>query len=300
MRIFWILLVIGCLYPSTYAFPRPVSLPAHLIDVHVHVWDPIPNDPSFRNSLLAAFDTFHLQRAVVSGPDALVPGVVSLAPNRLLGGFVYGAGYNLPPPATLRDLFAAKRLAVLGEIDAAWRGEPLDSNFLDAYWGLSETQDIPAFIFTGLAPPGTQYQPCCPRYRTHLGRPEQLEEVLIRHPKLRVNLMQAGWPYREETIALMHTYPELYADLGNIAGNPRIPREEFYDYLRALMRAGLGKRLMFGSGLSIDEWQAKIGGILAAIEGASFLTAEERADIFYNNAARFLRLNHEGIAKPQR
>ena len=130
-------------------------------------------------------------------------------------------------------------MAVFGEIDTAWRGEPLDSNFLEAYWTLSEAQDIPAFVFSGLAPPGTQFQPCCPRYRTRLGRPEQLEQVLVRHPKLRVDLMQAGWPYRDETIALMHSYPEVYADLGNIAGNPRIPREEFQDYLRALMRAGL-------------------------------------------------------------
>jgi predicted TIM-barrel fold metal-dependent hydrolase len=34
-----------------------------------------------------------------------------------------------------------------------------------------------------------------------------------------------------------------------------------------------------------------------AIESASFLTAEQKADIFYNNAARFLRLSDEEIAK---
>jgi predicted TIM-barrel fold metal-dependent hydrolase len=300
IRIFWILMLIGCFFDVAHAARRSAPPPARLIDVHVHIWDPIPTNASFRNSLLAAFDTFHLERAVVSGPAELVPGAIALSPNRLLGGFVYGAGHELPPPAMLRTLFSTKRLAVFGEIDAAWRGEPLDSDFLEAYWTLSETQDIPAFIFTGLAPPGTPYQPCCPRYRTRLGRPEQLEEVLARHPKLRVNLMQAGWPYREETIALMQTYPESYVDLGNIVGNPRIPREEFYDYLRSLLRAGLEKRIMFGSGLSIDEWPAKIGSIMAPIEEAPFLTAEQRADIFYNNAVRFLRLNDVENIKPRR
>jgi predicted TIM-barrel fold metal-dependent hydrolase len=100
--------------------------------------------------------------------------------------------------------------------------------------------------------------------------------------------MQAGWPYRDETIALMHTYPEVYADLGNLVGSPRIPREEFYDYLRALMRAGLGKRIMFGTGFSVDEWAEKVSGAVLAIEEAPFLTRQERDDIFYNNAARFL------------
>ena len=107
MRILWILAVVGSLYPSAQAFPRPVSPPARLIDVHVHVWEPMPSDPSFRDSLLAAFDAFHLERGVVSGPDALVPGVVSLSPDRLLGGVVYGAGYDLPPPATRRTVFSA-------------------------------------------------------------------------------------------------------------------------------------------------------------------------------------------------
>jgi predicted TIM-barrel fold metal-dependent hydrolase len=270
-----------------------------MIDVHVHTWDATPTNASFRSSLLAAFETFHLKRAVVSGPAPHVSGALALAPDRLLGGYVYGAGYDLPSPSALRELFGAKSVAVFGEIDAAWRGEPLDSPFLADYWKLTEAEDIPAFIFSGLAPPGTPFQACCPRYRTRLGRPELLEEVLAKHPKLRVNLMQAGWPYREETIALMHTYPEVYADLGNIAGNPRIPREEFHDYLRALMRAGLGERLMFGSGLSVDEWPARIGGIVAAIEEVPFLTPEQRADIFHNNAARFLRLNNERSAKPR-
>ena len=86
----------------------------------------------------------------------------------------------------------------------------------------------------------------------------------------------------------MHSYPELYADLGNLAGNPAIPRDEFLDYLQALMRAGLGKRLMFGSGLEAQEWAAKIGPVIDAIQAAPFLSDDERADIFYRNAERFL------------
>jgi len=66
------------------------------------------------------------------------------------------------------------------------------------------------------------------------------------------------------------------------------------------LRAGLGKRLMFGSGLSVDEWPTKIGVTIAAIEDAPFLTGEERADIFYNNAARFLRLGNGEIARPRK
>ena len=67
-----------------------------------------------------------------------------------------------------------------------------------------------------------------------------------------------------------------------------IPRAAFYDYLEALVRAGLGKRLMFGSDQM--RWPEKIGEGIEAIQQAPFLTAEQKRDILYNNAVRFLRL----------
>ena len=56
-------------------------------------------------------------------------------------------------------------------------------------------------------------------------------------------------------------------------------------------RAGLGQRLMFGSDQML--WPEAIGMAVEGIESASFLTPEQKRDIFYNNAARFLRLGEE-------
>lgn len=114
-----------------------------------------------------------------------------------------------------------------------------------------------------------------------------LEAVLVRHPKLRLYIMHAGWPYLEDSKAIMAEYPQVYADLAVI--DWIIPREEFHDYLHALVRAGLGKRLMFGSDQMM--WPEAIGMAIEAIETAPFLTPAQKRDIFYNNAARFLRLD---------
>ncbi|HQR38672.1 MAG TPA: hypothetical protein PLF26_09745, partial [Blastocatellia bacterium] len=65
--------------------------------MHVHIWSTLPADPRFQQSLVAAFDRYHVHRAIVSGPYDLVPGAVSRAPQRLLGGVIYGAGIDLPP-----------------------------------------------------------------------------------------------------------------------------------------------------------------------------------------------------------
>jgi predicted TIM-barrel fold metal-dependent hydrolase len=263
--------------------------PERLIDMHMHAWELPPNTGEFRATLADAFERFHLERGLITGPEAAIIAAVSLDPTRLLGGAADGAGSVLPPLAVLRDHVQAGRLVALGEIDAAWDGEPITTARLDDYWMLADSLGMPVGVFTGIAPPGTQTR--FPHYRTELGRPHHIEAVLEAHPGLRVYLMQAGWPYRDETIAVMSAHPEVYADLGNLAGNPAIPQGEACAYLRALMRAGLGKRLMFGSGLSLDQWPVHIGSAIAVIQDAPFLSPVEREDIFFGNAARFLRLD---------
>jgi len=93
--------------------------------------------------------------------------------------------------------------------------------------------------------------------------------------------------------AIMHMYPQVYADLAAI--DWLRPQEEFQEYLRALVRAGFGKRLMFGSDQMI--WPEGIGMAIEGIESAKFLTEEQKRDIFYNNAVRFLRLDEKKLAE---
>jgi predicted TIM-barrel fold metal-dependent hydrolase len=64
-----------------------------------------------------------------------------------------------------------------------------------------------------------------------------------------------------------------------------LPRAEFHAYLAALLRAGFGKRIMFGSDHMF--WPEAIA---IAVDSAAFLNSDERRDIFYTNAVRFFRL----------
>lgn len=68
-----------------------------------------------------------------------------------------------------------------------------------------------------------------------------------------------------------------------------------YGALRRLVDAGFGKRIMFGSDQMI--WPQAIGNGIDTIEHADFLTTEQKRDILYNNAARFLRLSKQEIAR---
>ena len=75
-------------------------------------------------------------------------------------------------------------------------------------------------------------------------------------------------------------------------------RKEFHHYLERIVDAGFGSRVMFGSDQMI--WPGTIEPGIEAIESAAFLTPEQKRDILYNNAARFLRLTREEIAGRRR
>ena len=79
-------------------------------------------------------------------------------------------------------------IMALGEIGAQYEGIAPNDPRLEAIFALAEELDIPVSIHVGLTKPGGVYDDY-PKYRAALGDPMLLEEVLIRHPKLRINVM---------------------------------------------------------------------------------------------------------------
>ncbi len=99
--------------------------------------------------------------------------------------------------------------------------------------------------------------------------------------------MHAGWPFLDEMIALLYEHPQVYVDVGAIDWTQ--PRGEFHRYLRGLVEAGYGKRILFGSDQMV--WPKAFSMAVEAAESADFLSAEQKRDIFCRNAACFLRLD---------
>lgn len=100
-----------------------------------------------------------------------------------------------------------------------------------------------------------------------LGNPLLLEDLLVRHPKLRVYVMHGGRP-------------------------------RFHEFLRQMFANGFGKRIMFGTDQM--RWPEAIGRAIEAVESADFLSHEQRRDILYSNAARFLELTETQVAAHHR
>ncbi len=134
---------------------------------------------------------------------------------------------------------------------------------LEASFALCEQLDVPVGVDTGFAPPGAAYG-SQPGTRATLGSLLLLVEALLRHCKLRFYIMHAGYPYLDDTLALLHAHPQVHVDLAG--ANWMIPREEFHEYLLRLVQAGFAQRLMFGS--DNMHWPVAISRAIEAVGSA--------------------------------
>jgi uncharacterized protein len=277
-----LLCVLMGLWPDA-AFPQDqaagVCAPAvggrpPIIDVHMHAVG-TPVDP-----VIAELDAHNVIAVVLSSLTLRRTQEWAARDARFIPSLAFRDA-SLPVD-DVRDLLQRRTVAALGELGFAYAGLRPDDPSLEPYFALAESLDVPVAIH--LAGGGL---PDVPAFRVRLGDPLLLEEVLVRHPRLRVNVMHAGLPFLESTLAILRRYPRVYADLSKISDANAYPREQFHEYLHSLMRANLGDRLMFGSDAA---GAGALGPSIEGITSATFLGDAEKRAILCGNAARFFRL----------
>jgi uncharacterized protein len=236
---------------------------------------------------LEQMDRYNIAKGFLSSAELdLVYDWVEAAPGRFIAApFIVEPGEL--SVEMLRREYEQGRLEGMGEIGSQLVGVPPNDPRVAGYFELAAEFGVPVLIHTA------GVGPALPGFRTGAGSPLLLEDVLVRHRDLKVFVENSGYPFLDEMTAMMYQYPNLYGDLSTITWI--IPRPAFHRYLEALVGAGLGKRLMFGSDQM--RWPEKIGEAIEAIEEADYLTEEQKRDILYNNAARFLALSDEEIAQ---
>ena len=255
------------------------------------IWSPTTDD-ELMNQTLAIAERRNII-GVLSGPATRVAAWVKADPRRFVRGLSFQLGdKDTPSPAVLRAMHARSELQVLGEVTNQYAGILPDDPRMEPYWALAEELDMPVGVHIGTGPPGVIYLGAA-RYRGRMHSALTIEEVLVKHPKLRVYIMHAGYPMIDDLLAVLYAHPQVYVDVGIIVYNQ--PRPAFYRYLQAIVDAGFTNRVMFGSDQMV--WPGTIERAIAVIDEAPFLTNQQKRDIFYNNAARFLRLSKEDIAR---
>ena len=255
------------------------------------IWSPATDD-ELMNQTLVIVERRNII-GVLSGPAVRVAAWVKANPRRFIRGLVFQlSDKDTLSPAVLRAMHAKGELQVLGEVANQYAGIQPDDPRMEPYWALAEELDMPVGIHIGTGPPGAIYLGAA-NYRARMHSALTIEDVLVKHPKLRVYIMHAGYPMIDDLLAVLYAHPQVYVDVGIIVYNQ--PRPAFYRYLQGIVDAGFTNRVMFGSDQMV--WPGTIERAIAVIDEAPFLSKQQKRDIFYNNAARFLRLSKEDIAR---
>ena len=254
------------------------------------VWSPA-TDEELRDRTIEVMERRNVV-GILSGTPERVAEWRARAPGRFYSGLGFNAAVSEITPDDIRELRADGSLDALAEVTNQYSGLEPDDPVMAPYWKVAEELDIPVGIHIGTGPPGVIYLGSS-GYRARLHSPLTLEEVLVRHPKLRVYIMHAGYPMLDDTLAVLFAHPQVYVGIGVIVYTQ--PREGFYRYLKAIVDAGYGKRVLFGSDQMV--WPETIERGIRVVEEAPFLTEEQKRDILYNNAVRFFRLDDETVAR---
>jgi predicted TIM-barrel fold metal-dependent hydrolase len=254
------------------------------------VWSPMTDDEVMTQTLEV------MERrniiGVLSGSAERVAAWRAVVPERFVPGLLFQIGPGAPSTDALRRMHERGELAVLGEVTNQYAGIAPDDERMEPYWALAEELDIPVSIHVGTGPMGVIYLGA-EGYRARLHSALTMEEVLVRHPRLRVYLAHAGYPMIDDLLAVLYAHPQVHVDVGVIVYTQ--PRQAFYRYLERIVEAGFGNRVMFGSDQMV--WPGVLERAIAVIEDAHFLSASQKRAILYDNAARFLRLSEGEIAR---
>lgn len=242
--------------------------------------EPAESTDDYQDKVLAAAERLNVTM-VVSGDEDIIRRWHSAAPDRVVPSLGLFDTDDMSVDA-FREALSGDFWQVMGEIAPQYEGVSPSDLSLDPYFAVAEELGVPVGIHMGTGGNGMANL-IRPGYRASMGRPFLLEDLLARHPDLKIWVMHAGYPMIDEMIALMGANAYVYVDLAGFIWS--YPLEEIHRYLRRLVEAGFAKRVLYGTDLLL--WPELLETSIAVIENANYLSAEQKRDIFFNNAVRF-------------
>lgn len=253
---------------------------------------PAHSDKEMQDSIMTTMKRLNMT-LVVYGDATIIRNWKKVGGDRIIPGISVSSPTDMTVTA-FTDSLSSGFYKVMGETAPQYQGLSPSDMSLDGYFAAAEKRNIPVGIHLGTGGNGMANL-TSPKYRASLGNPLLLEDLLARHPKLKVWVMHAGYPMVDNMIALMGANAYVYVDIAGMIWS--YPQAEINAYIKRLVQAGFGKRIMYGTDLLI--WPKLIETSLSVIENADYLSFDQKRDILFNNAVRFFRLDGEKLKNQQ-
>lgn len=280
----------------------PISHP--IIDVHVHAFPQealisfgLPQDSykAYKDYSLSEMERLNIY-GFVGGDAVTVKDWKQSNPQRIFSGYMT-IGWSSETKSftetfnaeTIKKLHIAGELDFIGEVATQYLGKSPNDPYLSDMWAVAEKLQIPVGYHMGNGPhngPHNSFK----EYKPSMGNPLLFEDVLYRHPNLRLFIMHAGWPMLHEMIYLLQVYPNVNVGIGALNTLPDSP-----NYIKALINSGYEDRIMFGS----DQmaWPERFQKSVDSIQQLEFLSEEQKQKIFYKNAMKFFKIDKRHFAE---
>ena len=205
---------------------------------------------------------------------------------------IWGTGMVFPK---LTDINSFEKKARNGEIDIFGEMPPLYHKYsvnqpdFAPYMEICEKYDIPVAIHLGTEPMKARYNSTKDSRLTET-TVGLLAGVLKKYPDLRIHLLHTGevYNYYEELINLLAKNDNVYVSMGGVMWLHPTVKTYSTEFLLLAKEKQVLNQVMFGSNQGYFPHGIKFS--INYINSLKFLTKEEKQDIFYNNAAKFLRL----------
>lgn len=254
---------------------------------------PAKSDEEMQDEVIKRIHDFNMTMVAFGDAEILYSWVNAAPPGRIIPGIGLNKASEITVEA-FRDSLSNGFYKVMAEVAPQYEGISPSDMSLDPYFAVAEELDIPVGIHMGTGGNG-QANTYRPTYRASMGNPFLLEDLLARHPKLKIWVMHAGYPMLEEMIALMGANAYVYLDISGFIWS--YPLDEIHYYIKRLVQAGFGKRIIYGTDFMI--WPRLFETSMGVIESAQYLSEGQKRDILFNNAARFFRMEESQFDWPE-
>lgn len=278
-----------------------------LIDMHIHpiFYDPICADeqevywrgeyfgvwkqgPMSFDEIFAEWDICGLTKAALLPLDLTttqgrwivtndqIEQLCRIYPERFIG-FASVDPHREDAPEVVERAFAQQKLRGLKLNPSKQRFHPTE-DCMEPIYRLCEAYNRPIIFHSGLS-----WEPDAPAGWSH---PLEFEEVLIRHPELRVCLAHFAWPWVREMAMLMIKYPNVYTDTALLyVDTPEEQMSQLFEKDMGPMwfERCFPRQVMFGS--NGPRFRAfKLKRALDKVPMREYA----REGLYYKNAQRFL------------
>jgi hypothetical protein len=244
---------------------------------------PAKSDAEMQAAVMETMERLNMTLVAFSDAEILHKWYNAAPKGRIIPGIGIGSGMTVQ---AFKDSLSNGFYKVMSEVAPQYQGMSPSDMSLDAYFAVAEELNMPVGIHMGTGGNGmaniTQ-----PKFRASMGNPLLLEDLLARHPKMKIWVQHAGYPMIDELLALMGGNAYVYCDISGMIWS--YPLDEVHAYIKRIVQAGFGKRIMYGTDFMM--WPKLFETSIGVIENAQYLSFDQKRDILFNNAVRFFRLD---------